>query len=320
MSFAGYNQTAGVAGTNGSAATAVERVVGVLNLATGGVDTSTALVDAMSAQNIRSAYTTDGTNIWVTGNGGGNVTVNAVPNITTSGVHYAQLGVNTGGNTLSTQLNTTGVTANNRVLNVFGFTPRLYVSSANQSAGTGAPARGPDTFAAGGLPTTSGQVLNSLPGFPTGNIGTPASAPAPDDYWFMDDTTVYVADARTDGNGGIQKWTFNGTNWNLQYTLGGLTTVTGGSAGAHGLTGQIVAGNAVLYATTLDGAGANQTKLVTITDTGAASLYTTLLTSPTNTAYRGVEINVLAPVPEPATIAILALAGAGLLRRSRKIA
>ena len=79
----------------------------------GNIDTSTALVDAVSQQSVRSAYSTDGTNFWVTGNGGSNVTVNSVPNILTSGIHYAQFGVNTGGNTLSTQLNTTGLTANN---------------------------------------------------------------------------------------------------------------------------------------------------------------------------------------------------------------
>ena len=38
------------------------------------VDTSTAFVDAMSAVNVRSAYTTNGTDIWVTGNGGTSVT------------------------------------------------------------------------------------------------------------------------------------------------------------------------------------------------------------------------------------------------------
>jgi hypothetical protein len=249
------------------------------------------------------------------------VTVNAIPNITTSGVHYGQFGVNTGGTTLSTQLNSTGVTSNQRVINVFGTNPHMYVSTANQSAALGAPARGPDIFP-NGVPTTSGQVLNSLPGFPTGNIGTPASAPSPDDFWFYDDNLVYVADARTDGNGGIQKWTFDGTQWNLQYTMGGtangLSTVGGGNAGMHGLTGRVVGGQVVLYGTTLDGTGANQTKLLSITDTGAASVFNLLATSPTNSAFRGVDISLLAPIPEPASIAsLIGIAGIAALRRRR---
>jgi hypothetical protein len=318
MAVGGYNQTATVAGTNGSASTAVERVVGILNLATGNVDTSTAFVDAMSQQNIRSAYTTDGVNVWVTGNGGNNATVNAV-SVPTSGVHYGQLGVNTGGITTSTQLNTTGLTANNRVINVFGFAPRMYVSNGNTSS-PAAPARGPDTFQSGGIPTTTGQTLASLPGFPT------TAGPAPDDFWFMDDNTVYVADTRTDGvNGGIQKWLFNGGTgqWGLAYTMtgiaNGLTTIGGGAAGVHGLTGVINGGVATLYGVTFDGTGANQTKLFSITDTGAASVFNILATSPANTAFRGVDINLLAPIPEPASvISLLGLAGLAFARRSRR--
>jgi PEP-CTERM motif len=318
--MAGYNQTATATGTNATASTTVERVIGRMDF-NGNIDTSTALVDAMSVQSVRSAYSTDGTNFWVTGNGGNNVTVNAVPNILTSGIHYAQFAVNTGGTTLSTQLNTTGLTANNRYLLAAG--GNLYENSANVSSPL-TLARGVNVVS-GGIATTTGQTVTSLPGFPT------AGGPAPDDFWFFDSNTIYVADQRTDGvNGGIQKWLFNSGlgQWQLQYTLGSTqlttTATTPGPAGVHGLTGLIDgSGQAVLFGTTFDGAGANRTKFFTVTDTGVGSLVTVLGTSGTNTAFRGIEIAQLPPsipiVPEPGSMILLGLgvfcAASGVRRR-----
>lgn len=313
MAFAGYNQTATTAGTNASASNVVERVVGILNLATGAVDTSTAFVDSASQQNVRTAYTTNGTDIWVAGNGGNNVTISSVA-VPTNGVHYGQLGVTTGGTTLSTPINRTGLNANSRTINVFN--GWMYTSSGNTSSPY-ATTRGPNRHAAG-IPTQdsniTGNTLVSLPGFPTNN--------SPDDFWFKDDFTVYVADSRTDGNGGIQKWTSDGTTWTMQYAYAGLasglSTIGGANAGVHGLTGYIdINGNAVLFATSLDGTGANQTKLLTITDTGASATYTTLATSGTNTAFRGIEIAMLPPIPEPGTLSVLAITGLAMLRRRR---
>src|SRR5262249_10484746 len=75
--LAGYNQTATVTGTNanisggtGTTGTpAVERVIGRMDF-NGNIDTTTALIDAMSQQSVRTAYSTDGTNFWIAGNGG----------------------------------------------------------------------------------------------------------------------------------------------------------------------------------------------------------------------------------------------------------
>ena len=46
-----------------------------------------------------------------------------------------------------------------------------------------------------------------------------------DDYWFFDANTLYIADQRTDANGGIQKWVFDDTDndtileWEFKYSV-----------------------------------------------------------------------------------------------------
>jgi hypothetical protein len=90
---------------------------------------------------------------------------------------------------------------------------------------------------AGTLPTLAnapgGNLLSVpitiLPGFPTG-LASNTAPPLPRfpfGIWFADATTLYVADegdgtvadAATDTESGLQKWVFNGTSWQLAYTL-----------------------------------------------------------------------------------------------------
>src|SRR5437016_10758413 len=178
----------------------------------------------------------------------------------------------------STQLSTT--VTNLRATNIFS--NQLYVSSASGTF-QGVAKVG------SGTPTTTGQTITLLPGFPT------ATGPSPYAFAFSDSNTLYVADDRsTASGGGLQKWTFNGTTWTLSKTF-----TTGLTAGLRGVTLTVNGSNQpVIYATTADSA----TKFVTVTDTGSAGdSFTTLATAGTNKAFRGVAF---APVSATPTLNI----------------
>jgi hypothetical protein len=271
LTLGGYNAAPGTASVTSATASTVNRVLGRVTLG-GAIDSSTALADATNLGNIRSVVSNDGTGFWAGTSAGG--------------ARYQSFGtVGT-----STQLSTS--VTNTRAVNIAG--GQLYSSNASgtfqgvSSIGTG-------------LPTTSGQTTTILPGFPT------TAGPSPYDYMFAGTSTLYVADDRTNGNGGIQKWTLSGGTWSLQYTLAVTAT-----SGTRGLAGYVDgSGNAVLFATTTE---TSANKLVTVTDLGNTSSFTTLATAPTNTAFRGVDF---VPVPEPTTVAMIALAGFALTRRRR---
>lgn len=183
---------------------------------------------------------------------------------------------------------------NQRVANIFNGT--LYTST---QAGT---ARG--IYQVGtGLPTAGGTASTAV--IDTGGTSQPnafAFNPA--------GTVAYIADDRTVANGGgIQKWTGSGTTWTLAGTFNSLS----GTSGARGLAVDFSGTNPVLYATTTDN------RLVSLTDAGNfAAAADILATAGTNQAFRSV---VFSPVPEPATVGLVAaavLGGGALLRRYRQ--
>lgn len=146
-----------------------------------------------------------------------------------------------------------------------------------------------------GLPTTTGQTPALLPGFPSVNTELDIW-----DFWFADPSTLYFADGRTIANGGgLQKWTFDGASWSRQYTLSG-----GLGNGLLGLTGVVDGGVATLYATTADN------RVVSVTDAGAGSSFTTLVTGEAGSVFRGIVL-----IPEPAALLMVGVGGLMLLRR-----
>lgn len=242
----GYAATPGTAAVTGTSAATVARVIARIAL-DGTIDSSTGLADAYTTTgNIRSAVSLDGNQFWTAGTGG------AAAN---RGVCYvAGLGATT-----SVQLSSTPT--NCRVVGVFG--DQLFMS-ANSGAFVGLNTIGT------GLPTGSGETTTLLNGFTS-----PGSAY---DFWFADASTVYVADDRTNGLGGIQKWTESAGTWTLAYTL-----ATAANVGCRGLSGISDLGGTTLYATTT----ANE--LVSVLDTGVGATFNLLTTGATNTALRGVR-------------------------------
>ena len=295
LALGGYNATAGTAGIAATTSTAVNRVVGVVNISTGAVDTTTALSDAYNTNNIRSAVYNGG-NIYTSG------TSNGTP--ATGGTRLTTLG-----GTTSTQISST--VNNTRVVNIFN--GQLYTSSASGSN------IGINTVGTG-TPITNGQTTALLSGTAT---ATNAYA-----FVFLNRNgstgvdTLYVADQTA----GLLKFSSadGGSTFTARGSIAG--SLTGITAVNNGASVTLFATNGTSGATGTNTVGGNN--IVAITDTGAfdASLtggsFTTLATASTSTVFRGIQF-IPAPVPEPATVlaaSSLALAAVGGLRRRRKLA
>lgn len=247
--MAGYNATTGTASITGSASGTINRVIGRVD-GTGAVDTTTALTDAISGGNPRGATSTNGTDLWISGTSVG------------GGIRYATFGA-----TSSTALS--AAPTNLRATNIFD--GQLYVSSQTSTfrlstVGTGTP-------------TTTGQTITNLPGYPTATT-------SPYGFFFADLNagvpgvdTVYVADDNSTGSGGLQKYSLVGGTW----TANGSISST---AGLRGLTGVVSGSTVTLYAT-------SPGNLFTLTDTtgyntSITGTLTSIATAPANTAFRGV--------------------------------
>jgi hypothetical protein len=333
-----------------SAAHYVPRVVALIS-ANGSVDTSTSLTNIFNGNNPRSAYTANGTTFYVSGQGNSGDA--------TGGVFYTTLGSSTA--TAITGLDATNKTVSQDTREVQIYNNTLYVSadskggsnSARSFVGTlGSPpattlynsSNGPTqlsgfgTSSTGKLTITSGINSNGN----TFNAGTAINL-SPENYFFANATTLYVADSgdpknnsnctsgngcsgsTTVGDGGLQKWTLSGNTWTLDYTLwqglglvsNGQGSATTGTTGLYGLTGEVVGNNVELYATNFTLGDTDQTYLYGITDllgaTTASSVagesFTELEAAPLDSNFKGVAF---APVPLPPAV-VLMLGGLGLL-------
>jgi len=301
VAVTGYNSPAGTA----SVASSNTKVTSVLDN-TGAVVNRTTYPTTgtipFTGSNLRSAIATGSNTFYASGT--------ASSGGPTGGVWYSD-------GASFTQISSTATGQPTNLRNIEIFNNQLYVSSAS-GAFLGISKIGT------GLSTTSGQTTSLEI-----NMGTGASP-----YGFvMFDTnrdslldTAFIADDRTSAGGGLQKWTFNGTDWVNSYSLlfnaatSGLTGTAGsGIVGIRGLTGGYddTTGAFTLFATTAD---ASNNKIVSVVDNGTApTTFTTLASAGTNLAFRGIDIM---SVPEPSSATLLGLGFLALLgvrRLNRKV-
>jgi hypothetical protein len=257
--LAGYDAAVGTASISSSLSTTVPRTIGLVKYdAT--INTTTALTDLSSIGSVRAAASINGAALWACGNGTAS---------SSGGVRYATLGATT-----STRLNAAGTT-NLRALNITN--SQLYVAGASNSPRLGSVGTG--------LPTTTGQTITNLPGFPTNK--------APGQFMFADldggvagVDVLYVADDQT----GIEKYSLVAGNWTSNGTVGsnsddyrGLAiTVSGTTVVIYsmriGLNSSTVGGGELVKIT--DASGYNGTI------TATPSVLATAVTN--NTSFRGV--------------------------------
>jgi hypothetical protein len=298
MTFVGYNSSPG--GTTNQIAATEGGVVGLLNLTTGNIDTSTVFSRTSNTNAWRGSYTPDGNDIWIA------TSVNGL-RYTSAGSSAATTAIET------TPSNTRRVAA---VTKSDG-SVQLYISSASGTfAGISKVGSPPP-------PTTGPQTVTLLSGMPTFTTGE-----SPLDFWFADDNTIYIADdiATTVGGLGLQKWTSSngGATWTVAWNH--AMTSTGGHLGIRSLAGyRDGGGNDILFASTT-GTGANYLIGLEVPagDTNGSGVVENMLVdgatafggTPGDWNLRGLAI-APATVPEPVSLTILAGVGALLLRRSK---
>ena len=256
----GYAVAPGTASITGTRSATIPRGVGVVAYdAT--IDTTTTANNAFDSSNIRSATSTDGNSLWISGDGSG-----------------------TGGGNVSVRYLTKGSTASTAIAGASGTTPngrdvsiyfnQLYLSSSATTKGI---------FTVGsGTPTTSSQTLTALTGIPAASemqyviLHVNSSGSGADTIYYCDDTANTIA-----------KYYLNGSTW----TAAGSVTLTG----AAGLTAIQNGTTVALYATA---GSAASNSLYSITD--SSGFGGTLSGTPTaigsagaNKTWRGVA---LAPV------------------------
>jgi hypothetical protein len=203
LALGGYDAATGTAAVTTTTSSAVNRVVGIVDF-TANVNTSTSFSNRFSSVSIRSAVI-DGSNIWAAGGNGGIV--------------YATKGSSGTSNILIS--GTTG-----RCLNIYD--GQLYATSTATNLRI--------ARAGSGLPTTTGQTMTNLPGYP-GTGGSPLQ-------FFMtrlngSDTVnvLYIAD-----NNQLKKYSLVSGSWIANGVIGSTADKY------RGLTGTVSDGDVILYA------------------------------------------------------------------------
>jgi hypothetical protein len=256
LALAGYASMTGVGSIKG---TTVNRVAGLVDLA-GTINTSLTFATGDNGDNVRSATTLDGVDVWISGAGSSS----------NGGVWYNRLV-----NPLATEAHVVQSPLNTRCLGIFG--GQLYVS-ASSGAFNG-------VFTVGfGTPTTAGQALGALPGLTVTSGYGFAMFDLPGGPSGLD--TIYVADDAA----GLQKWTYDGSNWSLATTL----NITN-NAGFRGVAGYAAGATVTLMASTAEN---SPNRLVVFVDTGSGTpSATAMATAASNTTFRGVAVSPHFPAP-----------------------
>ena len=299
LALTGFNFGTGVAAPATTNSSVVARSVAIVDTAAGGVDTTTGITSE-GASDPRSAITSDGNSIWQANN------VNGMVNTTVGNVGAA------------TQMYTT--LNNSRRANIFN--NQLYMSDSSGSAfrlstvGTG-------------LPTTSGQTLVNLPGFPTTTVatGTGGNGGGLYSFQFLNESgglVLYVTESQNafapSNFDGLVKFSLVGGVW----TNNGFISVGsfGGSNNVSGLSGYVDgAGNARLFFTAGGGPagpGNSQTNLDLFVDSSGYNAapvgsVVTLASAGANEVFRGVVV-----LPEPSTVGLVGVGLVGMIATVRR--
>jgi hypothetical protein len=213
VALAGYSEVVGDAAPSGTASSAVQREAATLSW-NGTLTINQLGTTAYGNNNIRSAFTTDGTNIWTAG-----------ANSTTGGVWYTN-------GTTPVQI-TNGTLGGNKTVN--GANGQLYASNGTAILAIGS-----------GFPTAAvGNLGVALPNVIAANI---------EGFFFADVNSstpneLYVAN-NSSNTTAIQKFSLVGGNWTATGNAS-IGSLGNGTVGAQDLMGVVNGSNVTIYGTTL---------------------------------------------------------------------
>lgn len=287
LTFAAYAAPAGNTDPSTASAASVNRVVGIVGH-DGSVDTSTRLNNSFEGTGIRSAFTTNGQDIWVSGDNLGGAT-------TSGGLRYTSRGWSTSNNLSRTQT-TGGTPTPDNVRDALIFDGQLYDSSGSSASigkgvlrvGTGTPTAGAQSVV--GLTTSLNVSASSF-----FMLDLNPAIPGVDTmYAATDNLRKYILS--TSGTWAAAGTVANASNNAFENVIA--------RANPDGSVSVFAAGPAAVISIT-DPAG------VSGSITGLAA--STIISAPSGYTLGGIEFT---PVPAPAGAA--ALVGAALLAARRR--